>query len=152
VRVPVYAGEERAFDLDQGASILRLGDPPDTPGLMARRVAAPPSATPAASSIDVMFEPLAGAPLQPGERVHARLVGRVTRDGNVVPAAALLHDHNGGAWVYERTAPRVYTRRRVEVDDTIGGFALLARGPQPGTMVVTQGAAELFGVEFGVGK
>src|SRR6185295_11428074 len=51
VRVPVYAGEAREFDLDQGASILRLGDPPDTPGLMARRVAAPPSATPAASSI-----------------------------------------------------------------------------------------------------
>jgi RND family efflux transporter MFP subunit len=152
VRVPVYAGEARELDLDQGASILRLGDAPDAPGLTARRAAAPPSATPAASSVDVTFELAAGSGLQPGERVRVRLAGRATRSGDVISAAALVHDVNGGAWVYERTAPRVYTRRRVEVEDTIGGFALLARGPEPGKMIVTQGAAELFGVEFGVGK
>jgi RND family efflux transporter MFP subunit len=152
VRVPVYAGDARGLDLDEGASILRLGDPPDAPGVMARRVAAPPSATPAASAIDVTFELPSRSGLQPGERVQARLAGHATRSGDVISAGALLHDIHGGAWVYERTAPRVYTRRRVEVEDTIGGFALLARGPAPGKEIVTQGAAELYGVEFGVGK
>jgi multidrug efflux pump subunit AcrA (membrane-fusion protein) len=152
VRVPVYAGEARELNLDEGAAILRLGDPPDAPGVTARRVAAPPSATPAASAINVTFEPPPGSGLQAGERVHVRLAGHATRTGNVISAAALLHDIHGGTWVYERTAPRVYTRRRVEVEDTIGGLALLARGPAPGIPIVTQGAAELFGVEFGVGK
>jgi RND family efflux transporter MFP subunit len=152
VRVPVYAGEARELHLDEGATILRLGEATDAPGLAARRVAAPPSATPAASAIHVTFEPPAGSGLQPGERVHVRLEGRATRTGHVISAGALLHDINGGVWVYERTAPRTYARRRVEVEDTIGGLALLARGPASGKPIVTEGAAELFGVEFGVGK
>jgi len=70
----------------------------------------------------------------------------------VIPDSALLHDIHGGTWVYERTAPHVYARRRVEVRDTVGGVAILTRGPETGTPVVTTGAAELFGIEFGAGK
>ena len=36
--------------------------------------------------------------------------------------------------------------------DLVDGLALLDVGPAPGTRVVTAGAAELFGTEFGVGK
>jgi RND family efflux transporter MFP subunit len=152
VRVPVYAGDARDLNLDEGAAVVRLGDAADAPGVMARRVAAPPTATPAASAIDVTFEPPPGSGLQPGERVRVRVAARATRTGNVISTGALLHDIHGGVWVYERTAPRTYARRRVEVEDTIGGLALLARGPALGKPIVTQGAAELYGVEFGVGK
>jgi len=34
----------------------------------------------------------------------------------------------------------------------VGTMAVLDHGPAPGTRVVTAGAAELFGTEFGVGK
>ena len=34
----------------------------------------------------------------------------------------------------------------------MGESASLSAGPKPGTPVVTDGAAELFGVEFGGGK
>ena len=74
----------------------------------------------------------------------------------MVPWSAVVHDIHGGTWVYERTAPRVYTRRRVEVKHVQGSGAeaqaVLARGPAPGAMVVSVGAAELFGTEFGTRK
>ena len=38
------------------------------------------------------------------------------------------------------------------VTDLVDAYAVLAQGPAPGTRVVTDGAAELFGTEFGAGK
>lgn len=152
IRVPVYSGDLRNIDIEHGASILRLGEPHDAAGLPARRVAAPPTATPSASAIDVMFEVPGTSTLRAGERVNVRLSGRGTESATVVPHAALLHDINGGTWVYVRSAPHVYSRRRVEVRDVVNGLVLLARGPDVNTPVVTNGAAELYGVEFGAGK
>ena len=70
----------------------------------------------------------------------------------VVPKAALLHDAYGGTWVYVARDPQVYARVRVVVADIIGNLAVLTIGPPVNARVVTDGAAELFGVEFGVGK
>ena len=70
----------------------------------------------------------------------------------VAPRAALLHDAYGGSWVYEAREGHVFVRRRVSVVDLVGDLAVLDQGPPPGTRVVTVGAAELFGTEFGVGK
>jgi hypothetical protein len=70
----------------------------------------------------------------------------------VAPRAALLHDAYGGSWVYEARDAHVFVRRRVSVVDLVGELAVLDQGPPPGTRVVTVGAAELFGTEFGVGK
>ena len=70
----------------------------------------------------------------------------------VAPAAAILYDIHGGTWVYESTAPHTFTRRRVSVRWVSDGTAVLQRGPQAGAKVVTAGAAELLGAEFGVGK
>jgi RND family efflux transporter MFP subunit len=152
IRVPVYAGEMRNIDPQQGASILRLGEPNDASGMPARRVAAAPSATPSASAIDLMFEVPGASPLSPGERVNVRLSGKGTENAIVVPHSALLNDIHGGTWVYVRTAPHVFERRRVEVQDVVNNLVLLTRGPDVNTPVVTNGAAELYGVEFGVGK
>jgi len=152
IRVPVYSGDMRNIDPSQGASILRLGEPNDASGLPARRVAAPPSATPAASAIDLTFEVPGASTLSPGERVNVRLTGKGTESAIVVPHGALLNDIHGGTWVYVRTGPHAYSRRRVEVQDIVNNLVLLSRGPDVNTPVVTNGAAELYGVEFGVGK
>jgi hypothetical protein len=90
--------------------------------------------------------------VQPGERVLARLIGRTRDTATVVPVSALLHDINGGTWVYEKTGDHVFSRRRIEVTHTAGNLAVLARGPQVGAIVVAVGAAELYGIEFGGGK
>lgn len=153
VRVPVYAGDTRALDPARGASVLRLGDPMDAPGVRALPVNAPPFADPLASAVDLTFElPDGATAFQAGERVMVRLAGRGETTAPVIAESALLHDIHGGLWVYERTAPHVFTRQRVEVEHTAGGQAVLARGPQPGAEIVTAGAAELYGIEFGAGK
>jgi hypothetical protein len=46
----------------------------------------------------------------------------------------------------------VFVRHRVEIADVVADAAVLRQGPAPGTRVVTVGAAELFGTEFGAGK
>ena len=70
----------------------------------------------------------------------------------MVPKAALLHDAYGGTWVYVARGDHVYARERVAVSTIVDMLALVSQGPAPGARVVTDGAAELFGVEFGAGK
>lgn len=68
-----------------------------------------------------------------------------------VPLAALFYDKSGDVWVYTTTAPRTYLRQRVKVARIEGDMAILESGPGAGTAVVSVGAAELAGSEFGVG-
>ena len=63
-----------------------------------------------------------------------------------------MYDINGGNWVYLRTRQYTYSRRRVEVSSVIDGSAVLTRGINKDEEIVTTGAAELFGTEFGGGK
>jgi multidrug efflux pump subunit AcrA (membrane-fusion protein) len=70
----------------------------------------------------------------------------------IVPASSVLYDAYGGAWVYLVKEPLRYQRQRVSVLWMDSGLATLQKGPGAGTQVVTQGAAELFGTEFGPGK
>jgi hypothetical protein len=74
-----------------------------------------------------------------------------TQQDLVVPEAALLYDIHGDAWVYEDLGGNAYARRRVQVARHAGEWAVIARGINQGAKVVTAGAAELFGTEFGAG-
>jgi RND family efflux transporter MFP subunit len=153
IRVPVYAGEAADVDPNAPVRVLGLNETPDAAGAIAQPIPAPPSANAATAGVDLYYAMSnASTRLRPGERVAVQLTRRDTTTGVVVPAAALLHDAYGGTWVYVVKAPQVYTRVRVMVTDMVGGFALLSQGPSPGARVVTDGAAELFGVEFGAGK
>jgi len=80
-------------------------------------------------------------------------VGQVTAaEGRLqVPYSALLYDTTGGEWVYVNPEGKVYKRAAVKVDRIDGNTMYLLKGPDPGTNVVTVGAAELYGAEFEVG-
>ncbi len=153
IRVPVYAGEIAGIAPDDGAAIRALNDPPTAPARHADRVAAPPSADAASSTVDLYFS-LANTDraLYPGQKVSAALSLRGRESGTEVPWSAILYDIHGGAWVYEQTGPQTYARRRVEVVRVSGGAAIVSRGIRPGARIVKAGAAELFGTEFGPGK
>lgn len=154
VRVPVYAGDEANIN-KSGTAVIRslsnfsgLGS-----SVMARPVTGPQTSDPLASSVDVYYElDNSKGVYRPGQRVGATLPYTGSRLSLVVPYAAILYDINGGTWVYERTAPTVFVRRRVELQGVTNNMAVLARGPAAGIKVVTAGAAELFGTEFGGGK
>ena len=153
IRVPVYAGEAASIDSTAPAQVLLLGEPADAAGVLARPIPAPPSANATTAGVDLYYAmPNPGQRFRPGERVAVRLPRRDSDTGLVVPKAALLHDAYGGTWVYVTREPRIYSRQRVVVTDVSGTLAVLSQGPAEGMRVVTDGAAELFGVEFGSGK
>lgn len=70
----------------------------------------------------------------------------------VIPYAAVLYDTNGATWAYTNPEALVYVRHQITVDSIDQDVAVLSDGPPVGTRVVTTGAAELFGAEFGIGK
>jgi membrane fusion protein, heavy metal efflux system len=153
IRVAVFAGE--LGDIDRGASarIVPLGASGASPGVAAQPVVAPPTADAATAAVDLYYAAAnAGGSLRPGQRVGVRVPLASPAQSLVVPRAAVLHDAYGGSWVYEARPSHAFVRRRVSVRDLVDGLAVLDQGPPSGTKVVTTGAAELFGTEFGVGK
>lgn len=150
VRVAVYAGDTDAFDETQPASVTRLGAT-DAPKL-ATRVTAPLQGDPLAASVNLYYSLTgAGVTLRPGERVLVELPLKTTEKGLVVPEAAVLYDIHGASWVYEDLGGNAYARRRIQVARHAGDRAVVSRGIAEGAKVVTAGAAELFGTEFGAG-
>lgn len=151
LRVPVYSGDLKAIGPASRVTIRDIdgGGPP----LVGRRVEAPPTADPFAVTSDLYYE-IANPNLQlrPGQRLSAILPLRTAgRKGLSVPLSAVLYDIHGGTWVYVNDAPHVYRRQRVELSETDGATAFLSRGAAPGLQIVSQGATELFGTEFGAG-
>jgi hypothetical protein len=70
--------------------------------------------------------------------------------GLVIPYAAVVYEPDGSAWVFTETEPLTYQRAPTTITGITGDQVTLAAGPPPGTMVVSQGAAELIGVETGI--
>lgn len=149
VRAQAFAADLGRLDRDSAARVRPVdGGNAFTAG----PVRGPATAAPGAASVDLYYALAAPAGFRLGQRVLVDLpiAGRATPAvGLSIPVAAILTDVNGGEWVYVETGARAYERRRVEVARIEGGRAILARGLAPGLHVVTAGAAELFGTEFG---
>lgn len=153
VRVPVYVGMLEQIPDSVAASVAPLGMNGSGERYSAERVAAPPSADAIAATVDLFFAlDNPDGLFRPGERVTVELPLSTDEPRLTIPRTAVLRDIHGATWAYERTAPRTYRRTRVLVDFTEGDTAVLAYGPAEGTEVVTAGAAELFGTEFGAMK
>ncbi len=152
IRVPVYVGQWRDINATQAATIAEFGQPANAISQAANYVSAPPSADAIATTVDVYYElDNSDGKLYPGQRLAVTVPLHSRAQSLVVPFKAVLYDIHGGAWVYEQTAEHVYVRRRVSVEYVDGDSAILVSGPEPGSKVVTDGAVELFGTEFGVG-
>lgn len=153
VRVSVYAGEADGVAMESSAQISSIGRAANRENIVvALPVLAPPSADPLRSTVDFYYELPAETKRRPGERVVAFVPTNHSREQLVVPFSALVFDAAGGSWLYVETKEHAYERRRVDVDRIENDHAILARGPAVNTRIVKTGAAELFGVEFGVGK
>ena len=86
------------------------------------------------------------------QNAEVRTVQVRGRPRKVIPYAAVLYDPDGGTWVFTNPEPLIYVRQPVKIDYIEADQAILSDGPPPGTVVVTVGAAELFGAEIGVGE
>ena len=67
-----------------------------------------------------------------------------------VPYAAVLYDEDGEAFTFTSPKRLTYVETPITVDHVAAGRAILKRGPQAGTPVVTVGSAELLGTAHGV--
>jgi len=153
IRVPVFAGDVESIDRRSPVEVVPLGTAAGTKGTTATPIAAPPSADAATAGVDLFYSlPNVDRSLRPGQRMSVRLPLRSSQEHLVVPRSSVLFDAFGGTWVYEAKEGGVFERQRVALVDLVGDSAVLTQGPPLGTRVVTAGAAELFGTEFGVGK
>ncbi|HEX4132745.1 MAG TPA: efflux RND transporter periplasmic adaptor subunit [Pirellulales bacterium] len=153
VRVAVYVGELAELDAEAAATITQESQSGKATPMVARSIAAPPTATPLASTVDLYYElPNPKGVLRPGQRVDVAISLRGQQESTVVPWSAVIHDIQGGTWLYEQTAEHTFVRRRVQVRQVIDNVAVLDGGAAIGAKVVTAGAIELFGAEFGFAK
>lgn len=151
VRVPVYPGLREQIATDAAALVRNLSS--TDPEVVVKPVAAPPSADPLAATVDLFYElSNTDGKFRPGERVEVELPLSGKTESLVIPRAAVLRDIHGIAWVYVKSAEHTFERHRVEVHFTTVDQSVLSRGPAEGTPIVVDGAAELFGTEFGAGK
>jgi len=84
--------------------------------------------------------------------IQTATVAAGSGDGFQIPFDALIYQPDGTAWVYANPEELVFKREPIDVERIDGDIALVRSGPAVGTPVVTVGAAELWGFEFGVGK
>jgi RND family efflux transporter MFP subunit len=150
VKVPVYEGEEREIDAGRPAQITHMEERVGAGAVEAKPFPAPPTAVPLANTIDLYYElDNRDGYFRPGQRLNASLALKDKRESLVIPWSAVVYDYNGGAWVYESLGEHKYARRRVQVKYVVDSTAVLASGPKTGAKIVGDGAAELFGTEFG---
>lgn len=158
IRIPIYVGWWRDVAADEDALFTEFGQSPDAAPNRAKPVEAPRSADPLATTVDLFYEtPNNGGRLRPGQRVSVKLAMQGEEKSLVTPLAAIIYDIHGNAWVYEQTAERTFVRRQVLVrfiDHSKKGEAraVVSSGLKEGDLVVTDGAAELRGTEFGFAK
>jgi hypothetical protein len=83
-------------------------------------------------------------------REVSRFGGDTTR--KVVEYSAVVYLPTGETHVYTNPKPLLFVRQPIKIEYIEGDLAVLSDGPPVGTAIVTTGSAELFGMEFGVGK
>ena len=87
-----------------------------------------------------------------GLQVARASVSRASASGSTVsiPYSAVIYDPSGRTYAFERIAALTYREVPITVATIAGNSAYLTRGPAPGTLVVSVGAEELYGVQTGV--
>jgi len=77
-------------------------------------------------------------------------VNGVSGSHKVIPYSAVVYHTDGSTWTFVETAARTFVRQPITVAEVQGQIAVLTAGPQVGAKVVTVGAPELLGAEYGI--
>jgi hypothetical protein len=146
VHVPLGTSDQNQVARGAGARVLPL-----IPDVMASGMPARPADVASdRGGLYYAVDNMAGFSAGQRVRVEVPLVGGGAQR-KVVPYSSVIYDLKGDAWAYTSPAPLTFVRDRIGIDFIEGDKAVLSLGPVSGTEVVTIGAAELFGTEFGVG-
>lgn len=153
VKVPVYVGDLDEVDATRLCRLTLLSGKLTNHDVVVKPLAVPPTALPLSATVDLYYElPNPDRSYRPGQKVAAHLPLKGTSQTLAVPWSAVIHDIYGNQWVYQQVEERQFIRRRVEIEGVNEGWGAVARGLKPGLRIVTAGAAELSGTEFGFAK
>lgn len=153
IRVPVYSGDLLKIDRSKKALISTMGDESESENIYAGPVQGPLISDATSASSDLFYTiDNANGIFRSGQKVSVVLTLKSTGTNLVVPYSSIIYDMYGGNWLYVKVEPQLYLRTRVELDYVSDTLAVLTRGVSPGDEVVFEGAAELYGTEFGLGK
>ncbi len=154
LRVSVFVNDVDDLNLDAPVRVGRLGANLGAMQSLAQPIsAAPQFARADSSTVDIFYQlQNTDEKYRPNQRVGVEIPLLDKSAGLVVPRSAILHDIHGNTWLYVKVDDLTFERRRVKVLYSQDGMAVLGEGLTDGVQVVTDGAAELFGTEFGVGK
>jgi len=128
------------------------------PGSTLQKVVLTP---PAAKQIGIETTPVQAASAPPPSAVPTAATAPATAPVvspnaaptmTTIPVTAVIYDPEGKPWTYTIPANLTYLRVPIVVDHVDGNIAYLSSGPPVGTPVVSQGAPELLGAEYGVGE
>jgi len=144
VRVPMSAADLRVVAAGQPAQIASLADV--TGGTTARPVTVL-NGSKELAALHYALDQADG--FTPGQRVRVELAVSEAAMRRIVATSSVLYDAKGKTWVYTSPEPMVFVRHAITVDHIDGDRVVLSDGPAPGTAVVTVGAAELLGTEYG---
>ncbi len=144
VRVTMSPADLRSVAPNQPAQIASLSDV--TGGTTVRPIGSLNSAK-ELTALHYAVDQADGFTLGQRVRVELALSGAAMR--RVVPSSSVLYDAKGKTWVYTSPEPTVFVRHAITVDHIDGDRVVLSDGPASGTTVVTVGAAELLGTEYG---
>ncbi|MCA9253306.1 MAG: efflux RND transporter periplasmic adaptor subunit [Phycisphaerae bacterium] len=149
VRVSAYVGDIQRLARNEAAVARRLGDAGELEARLAP-VIAPPTATSTTATVDLYYElDNASGEFQAGERLIVSIPTKGSADALIVPKVSVLYDIHGDSWVYITAEDGTYVRKRVSIARSVGDHVEVVRGIVEGDPVVTTGAPELFGIEFG---
>ena len=69
----------------------------------------------------------------------------------VVPYASIIYTPDGREWLYASPEKLTFIRTEIKIAYIKGDLVVLNEGPPAGMQVLTVGAAEVYGAEFGLG-
>ncbi len=153
VRVVLSESEVDEVDRGQPAFVLPLGADGEGGFVLTAHAVEIPAVDEPSEAGGVLYYVVDDA--EPGLAPGQRALVEVTLFGGprkVVPYSAVIYGLQGDTWTYTNPEPLVFVRHRITIDYIENDTAVLLDGPPAGTAVVTVGAAELFGVELGVGQ
>ncbi len=150
IRVPVYSGSLSKIDLAANAVVQSLGVKGKKINAEARPVKGPPLSNAISASSDLYYQLRNEEGIfRINERVRVKLILKSEERALVIPLSSIAYDMYGSTWAYVKTAPHVFSRRRVEITRVMEDVAVINRGIQENDQVVTTAVAELYGTEFG---
>jgi cobalt-zinc-cadmium efflux system membrane fusion protein len=146
IRAPVYAMSLSRIAEREPATATVLGG---KQAYMAQPVNVIQPTEPGKQTIELIYEvENPDGKLRPGQAMSISLPAGAQVAEIVIPRAAVLWDGMGNSWVYAKTPPSTFHRRRIELGQFLGDDVVVRRGIKEGEEIVTTGAEALYGEEF----